>query len=72
MGKPDLRAIRREIVKLRSFIENDENDALEKRLAQVAEDALRWATEDTQWNSPVEELAGMATIVRNDPECTSC
>jgi hypothetical protein len=72
MAKPDLRGIRSEIGKLRKFIENKDNDALEKRLAQVAEDALRWATEDTEWAGPIEDVAGMASIIRNDPECSSC
>lgn len=72
MATPDLRGIRREIGKLRDFIEDDSNDPLERRLAQVAEDALRWVTEDTDWAGPIEDVAGMAKIIRHDTACSSC
>ena len=72
MTKPDLRGIRREIGKLREFIEDKDNDAIERRLAQVAEDALRWATEDTDWAGPIADMKGMANIVRHDTACPSC
>lgn len=64
---PKKARIQKEIRTLRRMIESDETDLLECRLAQVAEDTLRWATEDTEgWPSPSKDVVGMAKIVRSD------
>lgn len=66
-SRPSNNAIRLQVAELRACIEDPNTDGLERRLAQVAEDALRWATEETDWAPPREQLAGMASIVRQDP-----
>lgn len=66
MSKPSEQRIKTEIRNLRKFIESDKSDPLECRLAQIAEDTLRWAIEDTTWAGPRADLEGMAGIIRRD------
>ena len=68
MPKPTKAEIQTAIAELREKIEDSTVDPLEQRLAQVAEDALRWSIEDTDWLGPLEDVARMATIIRNDSE----
>lgn len=60
---PTSRTIKSEIGRLRKLIEDDSTDPTERRLHQVAEDALRWSTEDTGWPPPSKSNASMATII---------
>lgn len=60
--------IRSQIRLLREFIEDDGNDPIERRVAQVKEDTLRWSVEKTTWADPVDDM-DMASIIRKDIEC---
>ena len=69
LRKPSEKTIKAEINNLRKYIESEAGDPLAKRLAQVAEDALRWSIEQTDWAGPMADVEGMANIIRNDSEC---
>lgn len=64
-GKPSERRIKDELRKLRTFIECPGQDSIAKRLAQVAEDAIRWVTEETDWDGPLDDVDKFATIINN-------
>jgi len=68
--QPTAAECRKQIRLLRAFVEDESNDALERRIAQVKEDTLRWAFEKTTWMEPVSDV-GFADIIRNDPGCFS-
>lgn len=68
MKRPTINDVRKEIEALRAFIDDADNDPLERRIAQVAEDALRWATEATDWRPPSQDLK-MADIIRREFQC---
>ena len=65
--KQSAKTIKAELAKLRAFIEDNNSDDLLRRLAQVAEEALLWATEDTVgWETPVENIAVYGRIIRSE------
>ncbi len=66
--KPSIAEIDKQIDALGAFIENSSNDWLEKRIAQVMEETLRWSREEaTDWDPPpVEDLSSFAQIIRSD------
>ena len=63
--RPTADDCREQIRRLREFIQDDSNDETERRVAQVMEDTLRWAFEETDWKDPVDDL-GMAEIIKRD------
>lgn len=66
---PTKQRIQKEIRDLRSFIDDEDNELLKRRFAQVAEDTLRWSIEDTtDWDTPLENARLMANIVRAENE----
>lgn len=69
--KPAATDIRSQVRLLREFIEDDSNDPLEKRVAQIKEDSLRWCIEATTWANPVDDM-GMADIIRNELDVNEC
>lgn len=65
--KPNREQIEQQKEKLRERIEDKGTDELIRRLAQVAEDTLRWATEDTEdWPEPVDDIDLFAKIIRDE------
>ena len=67
--KPTSKEITQQKRKLRKFIDDESQDALERRLAQLAEYAIRWATESTlSWNKPDIEAKEFAKIIRAEIE----
>lgn len=66
MGKPSARRIKSELKELRKIIESTECD-ITKRLAQVAEDSIRWVVEDTEgWDGPVRDVENFANLLNNE------
>ena len=63
--KPSEKTIKTEINKLRKFIDAN-GDQLETRLAQVAEEVLRWSIEETDWIGPMASVKVMAGIIRDE------
>ena len=65
--KPSERTIKQQIRKLRQFIDASK-DPIAARLAYVAENALRWATEETAWGSnfPMKDLRNEIEILRTE------
>lgn len=65
-SKPSVRRISKELRQLRMIIETIHNDPIRQRLAQVAEDAIRWVTEATDWDGPVDNVEQFANILDSD------
>ena len=64
--KPSDRRIKQELRQLREMIETSYNDPIRQRLAQVAEDAIRWVTEETDWDGPTNNVENFARILDGD------
>lgn len=65
--KPSERTIKRRLKELRAMIDSPSSSAVEVRLAQAAEHAIRWATEDTVgWNSPADECRLLNVLLEED------
>jgi hypothetical protein len=63
------KSIRRELKKLREFIESPESDQLAVRIAQVVEDSMRWLIEDMRGMCDrVTDAASMAGMIRAEVE----
>lgn len=59
-------SIQRTLVKLREMMERDP-DPIKSRMAQVAEDSIRWAREDTRgWIRPEDGISQMAIILKGE------
>jgi hypothetical protein len=67
MGKPSERTIKREIKRLREYIDDNPGDQVGMRIAYEVETALRWATESTTgWDKPLESCLDAANILRRE------
>lgn len=61
--------IKRELKKLRTLIENNEDDPVLSRIAYEMETAIRWATEDTTgWPSPREQAISGSKMLKSELE----
>lgn len=68
MAKKSERVIKRELKRLRSFIDDNIDNpkmAIEIRCAYEVETAIRWATENTVgWAKPLESAMYSANLIR--------
>lgn len=61
--------IKRELRKLREYIDSGEDGPIAMRIAYAMETAIRWATEPTVgWPKPVREAKTNADILRKELE----
>lgn len=65
---PSPRAVRDALHELRRFIDEkrdarDEEQKIAARMAYVAETAIRWVTESTDWSGPLAEARANARIL---------
>lgn len=59
--------IKKELRKLRQFIDNPDTDNLAKRVAYEVEQAIRWARQDVvNWPSPLESAVSGANLIREE------
>ena len=55
------------IGELREFVDADDSDLLETRIAYESEQLLRWVLEDTvDWPDPLQSAKDTARIIRRD------
>lgn len=61
------RTVRKELRRLREFIESPETDNLAKRVAWEVEQAIRWAREDVKdWPTPLESAVSGANLIHDE------
>ena len=59
--------VKKELRKLRQFIDSPNTDNLTKRVAYEVEQAIRWAREDVhKWPTPLESAASSANLIRQE------
>lgn len=64
--KPSPRTVKRRLSELRTLIKTAA-DPFECYMAQVAENAIIWATEETAgWETPAHDVLSMARILRRE------
>lgn len=65
MTRPSDRTVKREIARLREFIDANMDDPASMRIAYAVETALRWATSQTcGWPLPLESCALDAALLK--------
>lgn len=58
--------VKKELRRLRAFIDSPGEDELAKRIAWEVEHAIRWAREDVKgWPNPLASAANCADLVRS-------
>lgn len=62
------RTVKRELARLRKFIDGAPEDTIEKRMAYTIETAIRWAREPgiREWPAPLEEAMAQAKCLRQE------
>lgn len=64
---PSKSTIRRRLKDLRDFIDAEDSDPLETRIAYEVECAIRWARENTvAWPSPLQSARETAELIRQE------
>lgn len=67
MTKPTPAVIKKELQRLRKFIDGEKESSIEVRIAWQVENILRWVTERTKgWPKPLESAIEMAHLIRRD------